>query len=200
MRYNAAALTPHDADTSNEPFFQEVVAAAHAGELIAVGETGLDYHAVKTDRAMQVEYLLRHFELAKETKLPLIFHCRDAFEDLFKWADAHYAGLPAVLHCFTGSAQEAKEVIARGWCLSVSGIITFKNSGALRDAIAGLPLDRLLIETDAPFLAPQTRRGKRNEPAFIGETAATLGHLYGLTGVEMGKITAENAQRFFSFL
>ncbi len=198
--FNAAALTPHDAEVSNESFFQEVIAAAQAGELIAVGETGLDYHAVTTDRTVQVEYLLRHFELAKQTGLPVIFHCRDAFEDLFKWADAHYERLPAVLHCFTGSDREVKEVIARGWYLSISGIITFKNSGVLREAVKGLPLNRLLIETDAPFLAPQTRRGKRNEPSFIGETAAVLGQLYGLTGVEMGKITAENAHNFFSFL
>ncbi len=197
--YNAAATTPHDVEKDGEHFFPIATLAAKSKQLVAIGETGLDYYYEHSNRALQQDFLLRYFELAKETKLPLIFHCRDAFADLFKLADQHYKDHPAVLHCFTGTEEEAKGVIERGWYLSVSGIATFKKSEELRKAILRVPLHRLLIETDTPYLAPQSKRGKPNEPSFVIETAQTLSVLYGKTPEEIGRITSANAETFFSF-
>lgn len=197
--YNAAAATPHDVETLGEEFFLHVRQAAQELQLVAIGETGLDYHYQHADRHVQQAHLLRYFALAQETKLPLIFHCRDAFSDLFALADQYYRGGPAVLHCFTGNVQEAYGVIERGWYLSVSGIVTFKKSEGLRAAIADLPLDRLLVETDTPYLAPQSKRGKTNEPSFIVETVHILAEIKGKSLEEMGQITSANAERLFSF-
>lgn len=197
--YNAAAATPHDVGKIGEQFFPLVKRAAEEGDLIAIGETGLDYHYEHSDRAVQQEHLLRYFELAKQVGLPIIFHCRDAFDDLFALADKHYAGCAAVLHCFTGNEKEAKGVIERGWYLSVSGIATFKKSEDLRKAIKVAPLDKILTETDTPYLAPQSRRGKLNEPSYMVETVAMIAGLLGKSLEEMARITSANADQFFSF-
>ncbi|MBI3236599.1 MAG: TatD family hydrolase [Chlamydiales bacterium] len=196
---NAAAATPHDVERIGDSFFLAVESAAERGDLIAIGETGLDYAKGRADIGVQQEHLLRYFSLARQTGLPLIFHCRDAFSDLFRLADKHYLGLPAVLHCFTGDKLEAQEVCKRGWYLSVSGIATFKKSDALREAISQVPLNRLFVETDTPYLAPQSKRGKSNEPSFIVETIQMLACLFHKSVEEMGEILFENAETFFSF-
>lgn len=195
--YHAAATTPHDVEKDGEAFFP--IAKKHAHDLVALGETGLDYYYEHSNRTAQQEFLVRYFELAKEMHLPLIFHCRDAFGDLFALADAHYKGRPAVLHCFTGSAAEAKGCLDRGWLISFSGIITFKKSAALREAVTYVPLERMLIETDAPYLAPESKRGKVNEPSFIVETAGMVAQLKKLDLVQVAQQTTKNASQFFSF-
>lgn len=197
--FNAAATTPHDVEKEGELFFPLVEEKAWQKRLVAIGETGLDYHYKHSPIDRQKEYLVKYFELAKSVKLPVIFHCRDAFQDLFELADLHYKGKPAVLHCFTGTLEEAKRCIERGWMVSMSGIVTFKRSEQLREVAAYLPLDRLLIETDTPYLAPESKRGKQNEPSYIDETAAVIAKLKRLSIEEVGDITAENAARFFSF-
>lgn len=194
--YNTAATTPHDVDKEGALFFPEV--ETHRSSLIAIGETGLDFHYEHSPREIQEEFLLRYFALATKTKLPLIFHCRDAFSRLFELAKQHYQG-PALVHCFTGTLEEAKQVIDLGWYLSLSGILTFKKSEELRKVASSLPLDRILIETDAPFLAPQSKRGKQNEPAFITETARCLASITGKSFQEICEITAQNGEKFFSF-
>lgn len=197
--YNAAATTPHDVEKEGEEFFPIVKKHALKGDLVAIGETGLDYHYTHSPVRLQKDFLLRYFALALETKLPLIFHCRDAFADLFMLADQHYKTVPALLHCFTGSVDEAKGVFDRGWYLSLSGIVTFKKSEALREVAKMAPLDRLLIETDTPYLAPHSQRGKMNEPAFILETAAAIAAVKGISVEEVAKATSANAETFFSF-
>src|SRR5579862_5084322 len=122
--FNAAATTPHDVEQEGASFFPYVERAALEGRLIAIGETGLDYFYEHSNRKEQQKYLSLYFSLATQMKLPLIFHCRDAFNDLFSMADEEYRGYPAVLHCFTGNLEEAKGVLDRGWYLSLSGIIT----------------------------------------------------------------------------
>ncbi len=196
---NSAAATPHDVGTIGEQFFPLVKQAAEKKQLVAIGETGLDYHYEHSDRKTQQEHLLRYIELAKATELPLIFHCRDAFADLFYFTDQHYAGHPALVHCFTGNEKEALAAVERGWYISVSGIATFKKSEALRQAIMNVPLNRLLIETDTPYLAPQSKRGKRNEPSFITETAEALALLLKRPLQEIAAATTANANQFFSF-
>ena len=195
--FNAAAATPHDVSKIGESFFSIVARFAREGGLIAIGETGLDYHYEHSPKDLQKEHLLKYVELAIETKLPLIFHCRDAFKDLEDLTKG--AGFSAVLHCFTGTLEEAKVCLERGWMISMSGIVTFKNSASLRDIAKYVPLDRLLIETDTPYLAPLSKRGKMNEPGYVIETAALLAGLKGISTQELGLITARNAAQLFSF-
>ncbi|HEY5235778.1 MAG TPA: TatD family hydrolase [Rhabdochlamydiaceae bacterium] len=197
--FNAAATTPHDVEKEGELFFPTVEKKAHEGKLIAIGETGLDYHYQHSPIFSQKAYLVRYFALAVAAKLPIIFHCRDAFKDLFELSDHHYQGRPAILHCFTGTLEEAKECLERGWMISISGIITFKKSVLLKEVAAYVPLDRLLIETDTPYLAPESKRGKSNEPSYIDETAKVLAQVKGLSIEEVAEATARNASQFFSF-
>lgn len=197
--YNAAATTPHDVAVHGASFLPIVEEHARKKKLIALGETGLDYHYEHSPRDVQKEYLERYFALAISVDLPLIFHCRDAFADLFAMADLYYADKPAVLHCFTGTLEEAKEVIDRGWYLSISGIATFKKSEDLRKVIQYAPIDRLFIETDTPYLAPQSKRGQINEPSFLIETAELIASLKGIKLESVGEITSRNAEQFFSF-
>ena len=128
--------------------------------------------------------------------LPVVIHCRDAFEDLFTIADKEYDG-PLVLHCFTGTLEESREVIKRGWMLSLSGIVTFKKSEELKKVAIDVPMERLLIETDAPYLAPGKYRGKRNEPSYITETLKVIADLKEIDSEILEKQTYKNAKEFF---
>ena len=195
---NTAATTPHDVEKEGESFFPLVVKVAKEGKLVAIGETGLDYYYEHSNREVQQHYLKRYFELAIERDLPLVIHCRDAFHDLFQFADQYFHQKPAVLHCFTGTEREALEVIERGWLLSISGIATFPKSQALRDVVKVVPLKKLLIETDAPYLAPQSRRGKRNEPSFLRETLQKIAEVKDIDPKEVEEVTSANAMHFFS--
>ncbi|MBS0622788.1 MAG: TatD family hydrolase [Verrucomicrobia bacterium] len=193
----AAATTPHDVEKEGESFFPFV--EQHASELVAIGETGLDYHYEYSPKGLQQKWLRRYAQLAMKRDLPLVIHCRDAFADLFQILSEF--SLPRlVLHCFTGTLQEALGVIERGWYVSFSGIVTFKKSEQLQKVAAELPLERILIETDAPYLAPPPHRGKRNEPAYVKEVAKCIADLKGITLDEVAQQTAQNAKALFRFL
>jgi TatD DNase family protein len=200
--YNAASTTPHDVDRLGETEFPFFASQARAGHLIAIGETGLDYHYTHSNPASQKKFLERYFQLALECRLPVVIHCREAFADFFEILDHMYVvdgkHAPGVLHCFTGTLSEAHQVIERGWYLSLSGIVTFKKSIELQEVAKIVPLDRLLIETDTPYLAPQSHRGKPNEPAFVLETAACIAKLRGVPTEEIIQSTNANASRLFS--
>lgn len=189
---NAGATPPHDVEKEGEELFPLFAEAAKTGKLVAVGETGLEYFYKELDREVQKKFLKRYLHLAQACALPVIFHCREAFDDLFAIADAEYKG-PAILHCFTGNVKEAEGVLRRGWHLSLSGIVTFKKSEVLREVAKIAPLKQLLIETDTPYLAPQSKRGKPNEPAFIRETAEYVARAKGITVEEVARATYENA-------
>lgn len=193
----AASATPNDEEKQADAFFPEVVQAAKEGHLVSIGETGLDYYYEYAPKLVQKKQLIHYFHLAKQVNLPIIFHCREAFEDLFSIAKEEYLG-PALLHCFTGTLEEAKKVLDFGWLISFSGIVTFKKSEALKEVARYVPLDRMLIETDAPYLAPNSKRGGLNEPAFIAETAQMLADLKRISLEELASITKENASKFFS--
>jgi TatD DNase family protein len=199
--FNAASTTPHDVEKEGESVFPIMVEHAKAGKLIAVGETGLDYHYEHSRRDLQQEFLKRYLKLALDCSLPVIIHCREAFEDFFKILDEHYRVdgryAPGVLHCFTGTLPEAKEVINRGWFLSLSGIVTFKKSTELREVAKMVPLEQLLIETDSPYLAPQSKRGQQNEPSFVPEVAAVIAFVKGISVEEVAEATAYNAKKLF---
>ncbi len=193
--FNAAATTPHDVQEDGETFFPIVERVVD--KLIAIGETGLDYFYEHSPKKVQQDFLVRYLQLALHTKLPIIFHCRDAFGDLFSIADEMAQDLPAVLHCFTGTKEEAKGCLDRGWFVSFSGIITFKKSEELREVVRYVPLNRMFVETDTPYLAPQSHRGKQNEPAFVVEIAEKIAEIKGISLSEVDKIVSENISRFF---
>ena len=195
---NAGATTPHDVAIEGDSSFPIFEAAAREGKLRAIGETGLDYHYEHSPKELQQRFLKRYLHLAISTRLPVIFHCREAFRDLFTIVDAEYKG-SAILHCFTGSVQEAEEVLKRGWYLSLSGIVTFKKSESLRKIAKMVPLSQLLIETDTPYLAPESHRGQPNEPSFLPETAQCIASAKGVSLEEVSSATAENAKQLFGF-
>lgn len=197
--YNIGATTPHDVATQGEAHFARFAEAAKKGEIVAVGETGLDYFYAHSPVPLQKEFFIRYMNLALETDLPIVIHCRDAFADLFAMLDENFSESKrrGVLHCFTGTIEEANEVIKRGFYLSLSGIVTYKKSEALREVAKCVPLDRLLIETDTPYLAPQSKRGKQNEPAFLRETAEFIASLRSLPIEELASIASKNAKRIF---
>lgn len=193
--FHAAATTPHDVREQGErdfPLFEKKIS-----ELVAVGETGLDYHYTHSPKELQQHFLRRYLQLAKEYALPVIFHCREAFDDLFRIVEEENYQGKALLHCFTGSLDEAKRVVERGWMLSMSGIVTFGKSAALREVAAWTPLDHLVIETDAPYLAPGIYRGKPNEPAFLVETARCVAEQKRISLDALAEATRANAIRFF---
>ena|SRR3990167_6441573 len=194
--FNTVATTPHDVEKEGEENFAYFETAIRQGEVVAVGEVGLDYYYEYSNREIQKEFVKRYFDLACAVKLPVVIHCRgdDAFRDLFSFQQP----ILAVLHCFTGNQRQAEQAIERGWYVSVSGIATFKKSEALRQVIKQLPLNRLFIETDAPYLAPQSRRGKVNEPAYITETAQTIASVHNISLEEVCLETTENARKFFA--
>lgn len=200
--YTAAATTPHDAEIEGEDVFPIMAAHARSGKLIAIGETGLDYFYYRETKETQKKLLKNYLHLAIDCKLPVIIHCRDAFQDFFNILDREYLinGVhgPGVLHCFTGTLDEADEVIKRGWYLSLSGIVTFKRSEELREVAKRVPLEQLLIETDTPYLAPQNYRGQPNEPSYLPETAALIASVKGISLAELATATSTNANKLFN--
>lgn len=195
--FNTAATTPHDVLKEGESFFPLVEKSSHL--LVAIGETGLDYYYEHSPKEVQQQFLRRYIELAKKSALPLVFHCRDAFSDLFAITGEMCPGHPCLLHCFTGALDEAMEGVRRGWMISFSGIVTFKKSEELRRVAKEIPLEHLLVETDAPYLAPQSVRGRENEPAYIRETLFCIAVLRGMKSETLAEITSANAETFFSF-
>jgi len=169
-------------------------------KVVAIGEVGLDYHYERETEALQKRSFLAHIEAARQAQLPLIIHARAADEDMAKILvqETGKGTFPFILHCYSSGQRLAEIGLELGGFISFSGIVTFKNAANLRDIAKIVPQTRLLVETDAPYLAPVPFRGKRNEPAFVRETASFLSELLGLTEQEMASITTENALRLFS--
>ena len=193
--FNTVATTPHDVEKEGEENFAYFEKAIRSGQVVAVGEVGLDYYYEHSKKDVQKEFLTRYFNLALDVNLPVVIHCRgdDAFHDLFTFPQ----NIRAVLHCFTGNLPQAEACLERGWYISISGIATFKKSEALRAVIKEIPLDRLLIETDSPYLAPQSKRGQINEPANVGEVAETIALLKEIPLEEVCLETTKNAKTLF---
>jgi TatD DNase family protein len=168
-------------------------------KVVAIGEAGLDYHYDYSPRAAQEQGFRAHIAAARETGLPLVIHSREADDDTARILreEMGKGAFPAILHCFTGGRDLAMSAIELGLSISFTGILTFKNSQALRDIAAELPADRILVETDAPYLAPGPFRGKRNEPAFVVETAKVLAATRGVTVEDIAVQTTENFFRLF---
>ena len=195
----AVGIHPHDAARVPDGAYEEIerLAASHP-RVVAVGETGLDYHYEHSPAAEQQETLRRFIAIARRTKRPLSLHIRDAHADaarILKEERADEVG--GVIHCFTGDLRDAQGYVGIGFHISLSGVVTFKSAEPIREAAAWVPLDRLLVETDCPFLAPVPLRGKRNEPAYITHTAATVAALRGLAPEEFGAATTRNCRTLF---
>lgn len=194
--YTVASTTPHDVVKADPDFIKQIEKSA--GKLVAIGETGLDYYYEHSPKKAQQDALKEYIELAIRVNLPLVIHCRDAFSDLFAIFDS-YKNLPQImLHCFTGTLAEAKVAQERGYYLSMSGIVTFAKSTALQEVARQIPSELLLLETDSPYLAPKSNRGKKNEPAFIKETAQFLASLREVSFEALCAQTTNNAKRLFN--
>jgi TatD DNase family protein len=175
------------------------VRAAHP-KVVAIGEAGLDYHYDFSPREAQEQGLRTHIAAARESQLPLVIHSRDADADMARILreEMGKGPFPAVLHCFTGSRELAFAGVELGCYVSFSGILTFKKSDELRSIAADLPAERILVETDAPYLAPGKFRGKRNEPAYVVETAKILAEARGMSAQDLARLTTDNCFRLFS--
>jgi TatD DNase family protein len=192
-------IHPHDAHDASQAALAELETLAREPMVAAIGESGLDYYYTHSPRAAQIDSLRAHVALARATRKPLVIHCRDAYADLLRVLREERAHeVAGVVHCFTGSTEEAKAVLDLGFAISLSGIVTFRNADPLRAAARTIPADRLLVETDAPFLAPVPLRGKRCEPAFVVETAIALAKLRGEDLGELCAATSANAARRFA--
>lgn len=190
---------PHEADAHPDLGAAALVEAAAHPKVVAIGECGLDYYYDKSDRAAQRERFQAHIEAARETGLPLVVHTRDAEDDTAEMLTRGVAkgGVTGVLHCFTGSAELARTGIDLGFYVSISGIVTFKNAKDLQETAKLIPPDRLLVETDSPFLAPVPHRGQTCEPAFVADTVAFLADLRGEPVEALAEATTDNFFKLF---
>jgi len=179
---------------------EDIVRRTDHPKVVAIGEAGLDYYYDNSPRDAQEQGFRNHIAAARATRLPLVIHSRDADDDMARILEAETGkgAFPAVLHCFTGGRELARRAIALGLYISFTGIVTFKKSDELRAIAASLPADRFLVETDAPYLAPGRYRGKRNEPAYVVETAKVLAEVRGVTFEEIARQTTENFFRLFN--
>lgn len=196
--YCTVGVHPHDAqDYAGPDLKSRLIDLANHPKVIGIGETGLDYYYNHSPREPQISSFETHIEVAMELGLPVIIHTRQADEDTLKTLKK-YPQCRGVFHCFSGSSALAHEALALGYYISFSGIITFKKSDELREIVKEVPMDRILVETDAPYLAPMPHRGKRNEPAFTRHTAQMVADIKGMTFEDVAKATTENFFHLFT--
>ena len=194
--FASVGIHPHEADAHQDLGRAALLAATQHPRVIAIGETGLDYFYDKSDRRAQKLLFRMHIDVAREVQLPLIIHTRDAEEDTYAILaeEMGKGGYPALIHCFTASADFAGKVLALGLTISLSGIVTFKNAKDLQEVAKIIPDNRLLVETDSPFLAPVPHRGRVCEPAYVADTASFVA---GLRGTDVDQLTAQTTANFF---
>jgi TatD DNase family protein len=201
----SVGIHPHEANLANDAAYARLEQWSRHPRVIAWGEIGLDYFYDHSPRDVQKAVFVRQMELARTAKLPIIIHCRPSDNSVNAWDDClsliaeHWtsSGLGGILHCFTGTVEHVRRGLELGFMISFAGNITFPKAQNIRDAAQIVPLDRMLIETDSPYLAPIPHRGKRNEPSFVKEVARQIGDLRGLAAEEIGSQTTENFYKFF---
>lgn len=188
---------PHDAGKADDSVYARLSELLRHPKVIAVGEIGLDYHYDFSTRDVQRAAFIEQMRVARDAAKPIVIHTREAWDDTFELLEQHWApaGLPGIMHCFSGGPAEAERCLQMGFYLSFGGIVTFPKSAEIQEAARLAPAGRILVETDAPYLAPVPRRGKRNEPAFVMETAGKLAALRGQTPEEIARVTSENFRR-----
>lgn len=203
--FATVGVHPHEARLVENRHYAQMETLARHERVVAIGEIGLDYHYDHSPRDVQKNVFLRQCELASAARLPIVIHCRasensaNAWDDLLELLREAWAGsgLGGVLHCFTGTPEHARAALDLGFMISFAGNVTYPKSTNIQQTAKEVPLDRMLIETDSPYLAPVPHRGKRNEPAFVVETAKFIAGLRGCNAEELGRATTENFFRFF---
>ncbi len=195
--WSTVGVHPHDAVQGMAGIEDLLAEGLRDGTVVAVGECGLDYHYEHSPVAVQRDVFARHIELAHELDLPLVIHTREAWDDTFELLDRHGVPERTVFHCFTGGVGEAREALGRGAMLSISGIVTFPSATSLQEAVAETPLDRLMVETDSPYLAPVPHRGTRNAPERVVHVGAAVAELQGLALAEVATRTLSTTVGFY---
>ena len=196
--YAAVGVHPHSAKEMDHSTIGILKSFTNREKVIAIGEIGLDYHYDNSPRDIQRERFIEQINLAKEVNLPIIVHSRSASGDTFDiLKEAQDGNLEGVLHCYSGSVEMAIEYIKLGFYISIAGPVTFKNSRVLKEVVREVPLDKLLIETDSPYLTPEPYRGKRNEPIYVRYVAGTIAEIKGTSFEDIAKATGENTRRLF---
>lgn len=195
--YATVGVHPHDARKADSWIWPRMRELLTHPKVVAVGEIGLDYHYDNSPRDRQREVFIQQMRLAREAAKPIVIHTREAWEDTLGLLHDHWGpgGPGGIMHCFSGGPEEAESCLKLGFHLGFGGVITFPKAHRVREAALCAPIDRLLVETDAPYLAPAPRRGKRNEPAFVAETARRLAEIRGLSFEEVAAATSENFRR-----
>jgi TatD DNase family protein len=197
--FASVGIHPHEARHATDAHYEELDRLARHPRVIAWGEIGLDYHYDHSPRDIQARVFRRQLVQARAAKTPIVIHCREAWPDSLKILDEDWrsSGLGGIFHCFAGTIEEARRGMEMGFLVSFAGNVTYPKAQNLRDVARQIPLDRLLVETDSPFLAPLPHRGKRNEPAYVAEVARTIANVRDLAADEIARATAENFRRFF---
>jgi TatD DNase family protein len=195
--YAALGLHPNDVAEAGASAMARLDELLSTPRVVAVGETGLDYHWDRTPRAVQAAAFVDHLALARRHDLPVVIHCRDAYDDVLAIVAAEGGGTRGVMHCFGGTPDQAARAVALGYWISLAGPVTFKNAAGLRALAARLPLDRLLLETDSPYLAPHPHRGQRNEPAHVALVAAAVAAARAMPVADLVAATGQNAAALF---
>jgi TatD DNase family protein len=195
--YATVGVHPHDASKATVETYRQLRELLKHPKVLALGEIGLDYHYDHSPREIQRAAFLEQMRIAGEARKPIVIHTREAWEDTIALLEVYWRpyGLGGIMHCFSGGPDQAALCLDLGFHLSFAGIVTFPKATGIQEAARTAPADRILIETDAPYLAPVPHRGKRNEPAFVAETARKLAELRGLSPGDLGRITAENFRR-----
>jgi TatD DNase family protein len=197
--YATVGVHPHEASKANAATFDNLRALLAERSVLALGEIGLDYHYDFSPRDVQREVFVEQMRIARHANKPIIIHTREAWPDTLDLLRREWTG-PGIMHCFTGDEAQAREALAIGFHLSFGGVLTFKTAEAVRQAAAIVPDDRLLVETDAPYLAPVPHRGKRNEPAFMMETVRRLAQVRGTEPEHIAAVTSANFERLTGYL
>ena len=196
--YATVGIHPHDVKDATPEDMCHLAGLAKHPKVVAIGEVGLDFFRNLSPEAIQRKILIQFFEMAKQANLPLVLHIRDAYEPMVELLKTHFRSpIRAVSHCFSGTQEVMEKLVQLGLFISFAGPVTYKKNDALREAVKACPSERLLLETDAPFLAPQLHRGKRNEPAYMVETARRVADLRGISLEELAEITYQNTERLF---
>lgn len=197
--FATVGIHPHDAITLDGKALKELENLAAEEKVVAIGEIGLDYYYDHSPRDTQREAFIKQLELAKKLSLPIVVHSREAEEDTINILQENYnEGGTGILHCFSGSLKMAREALDLGLYLAFGGVVTFKNAGGLLEVLEEVPLDRILLETDCPYLTPVPYRGKRNEPAYVCFVAEKIAEIKGISLAELAEITTANAIRVYN--
>ena len=198
--YAAVGVHPHSAKEMDDSTIEVLRAFANRDKVVAIGEIGLDFHYDNSPRDIQRKRFIEQIKLAKELDMPIVVHSRDADQETFDIIKEEAADgkLRGVLHCYSGSAEMAKDYVDLGFYISLAGPVTFKNARKPREVAKTVPIDRLLVETDSPYLTPEPHRGKRNEPLYLRHVASMIAEIRGMSFEDVGRITSENTKKLFN--